>query len=321
VAGDAGVTISGARTPAEARLGDITFVVGPEDRAAWRASRASAAFVSGDVGPTDRPLVRVAEPLVAFARIVLRFRAPPPAAHPTARVHPTARLGPGTTVGPHAVVGAGATIGAGTTLHAGVTVGPSCRVGDDAVLHPGVVLYAECVVGNRVVIHARATVGADGFGYRTRDGRHEKVPHLGRVEIGDDVEIGPGATIDRGTFGATRIGGGSKLHGLVMVAHNCRLGRHNVLAAQAGVAGSSETGDHVTLGRRAGVVDHVRLGDRVAVADRAAVIGTLPAGARVAGFPGRPEEEVARYSVELDGVPELVEDLRRIKTHLRPTMS
>src|SRR5262249_1469007 len=153
----------------------------------------------------------------------------------------------------------------------------------------GAVLYDDCKIGDRAVVHANAVIGADGFGYRLHDGRHVKVPQLGWVEVEDDVEIGAGSTIDRGTFGPTRVGTGTKSHALVMVAHNCRIGRHNVLAAQVGIAGSSTTGDHVVMAGQAGVIDHIQVGDRVAVGAQGAVMKNVPAGARVHGCPARPE--------------------------------
>ena len=205
---------------------------------------------------------------------------------PTAHVHATAILGPGTSVGAFAVIGAGATVGENTAVHAGAVVGRFCTLGRDCVLHPGVVLYDDCALGDRVRVHAGATLGADGFGYRTRHGRHVKVPQLGWVEVADDVEIGAGSTIDRGTFGPTRVGAGTKLGGLAQVGHNCQVGRHNLLAGQVGLAGSCATGDGVGLADRVGLADHVRVGAGAAVAAGSGVTGNVPAGTRVRQLPG-----------------------------------
>ena len=154
------------------------------------------------------------------------------------------------------MVGEGAVLGARCQIHAGAFVGRDCRLGDDVVLHPHAVLYDDCTLGHRVIIHANAVIGADGFGYRTQNGRHVKVPQLGRVEIGDDVEIGACTTIDRGTFGPTRIGAGTKIDNLVMIAHNCQIGRHNLLVSQVGIAGSCTTGDYVVMAGQSGMADH-----------------------------------------------------------------
>ncbi len=318
--GDADVAISNARPIPDARPGDITFADEDRQLEAWHRSAASAAVVPLTAAAAPRPVIRVPDPLAAFTRIVQAFRgrptAPPRGIHPTAVVDPSARLCDGVTIGPHAVVGEGAEVGANARLHAGVVVGRGCRLGADVVLHPHVVLYDDCVLGDRVVVHANAVLGADGFGYRLRDGRHERVPHVGWVEVEDDVEIGAGSTIDRGTFGPTRIGAGTKIDNLVMVAHNCRIGRHNILAGQVGLAGSAATGDFVVMAGQAGAVDHVRIGDRAVVGARAAVLDDVPADGRVLGYPARPAGPVKRAWVALEHLPEIRKDVKRIKDSL-----
>src|SRR5207249_6229500 len=179
----------------------------------------------------------------AFVTIARHLHArpepPPHGIDPLARVHATAMVGPEASVDAFAVVGAGSVVGARCRLHSGAIVGRDCRLGDDVTLHPHAVLYDRTVIGHRVTLHANSVIGADGFGYRFQDGRHVKVPQLGWVEVGDDVEVGACSTIDRGTFGPTRIGAGTKIDNLVMIAHNCQIGRHNVLVSQMGMAGSS----------------------------------------------------------------------------------
>ena len=151
------------------------------------------------------------------------------------------------------MVGEGSVLGARCRLHSGVVVGRNCRLGDDVVLHPHVVLYDGTILGNRVIVHANAVLGADGFGYRFQGGRHVKMPQFGSVEIGDDVEIGAGTTIDRGTFQATRIGAGTKIDNLVQIGHNCQIGKHNLFVSQVGIAGSCSTGDYVVMAGQVGV--------------------------------------------------------------------
>src|SRR5262249_52828282 len=150
-------------------------------------------------------------------------------------------------------------LGARCHVHPHVVIGRGCKIGDDVVLYPGCVIYDGTVLGDRAIIHANAVLGADGFGYRFQAGKHVKVPELGHVEVGDDVEIGACTTIDRGTFQATRIGTGTKIDNLVMIAHNCRIGRHNMLVSQVGIAGSCNTGDHVVMAGQVGVADHVTI--------------------------------------------------------------
>ncbi len=320
VLGDGDLPIEDARVLTDARAGDITFVDGEKHAAAWHASPASAAVAPASIPVNGRPLIRVRDPLMAFAEIVQHLRARPPApagqVHPTAAVHPTARLAPGVSVGPFAVVGEGTSVGANSTLHAGVVAGRGCRIGADVVLHPRVVLYDDTALGDRVIVHANAVLGADGFGYRPQNGRHVKVPQLGWVEIEDDVEIGAGSTIDRGTFGPTRVGAGTKIDNLVMVGHNCQIGRHNILAAQVGLGGSTVTGEYVVMGGQVGVADHVRIGERTMIGGKGGVIMDAPANARLIGFPARPELLGKRIWVTLEHLPEMRRDLKRVKEHL-----
>ena len=326
VVGDADVPISDARPADDARPGDITLVGRVEGVVAWRTSRASAAVVPAardaaraGLRACGRPVIRATDPQAAFDRIARRLHHPPvvpPVVHPSAAVHPSARLGSAATVGPFVSVGAGAVIGAGAELHAGAVVGRGCRVGDGAVLHPGAVLSDGCVVGDRATVHAGAVLGADGFGYRTRGGRHAKVPHVGWVEVGGDVVVGAVSTIDRGTFGPTRVGTGTTIGNLVMVAHNCQIGRHNTLSAQAGIAGSCTTGDGVAVGPQAGVVNGIRIGDGTTVRAQSGVVRDVPAGQRLAGFPARPEEEVAAEHEALRELPELITEVEQIAASL-----
>jgi UDP-3-O-[3-hydroxymyristoyl] glucosamine N-acyltransferase len=195
-------------------------------------------------------------------------------------------------------------------------IGRFCQIGDDVVLYPNVVLYDGTVLGNRVIIHGNAVLGADGFGYRLQNGRHVKVPQLGHVEIGDDVEIGACTTIDRGTFQATRIGAGTKIDNLVQVAHNCQIGRHNLLVSQMGIAGSSSTGDYVVAAGQVGIVDHVHIGDRVIIGGQAGVTKDVPAGQHILGSPATPERDQKRIMMSLEKLPEIRRELRRIKQHL-----
>jgi UDP-3-O-[3-hydroxymyristoyl] glucosamine N-acyltransferase len=320
VLGDADRPISNARTLADAQPGDITFVEDDKHLGAWHASRASAAVVPVSVPVNGRPIIRVGDPLMAFVSIVRHLRGRPapsgPAIDPTAHVHPTAVLGTGVCVGPFGVVGEGTRIGPNTSLHAGATVGRFCTLGADVTIYPRAVLYDDCRLGDRVIVHANAVIGADGFGYRFQNGAHVKVPHLGWVEIEDDVEVGAGTTIDRGAFGATRIGAGTKIDNLVMIGHNCRIGRHNILAGQVGIAGSCTTGDYVVMAGQVGIADHLTIGDRATIGAQSGVMKDVPPDTRVMGYPARPEIEQKRIYVLEERLPEFRKDLRRIKDHL-----
>jgi UDP-3-O-[3-hydroxymyristoyl] glucosamine N-acyltransferase len=320
VLGDGDLPIANARTLADAQPGDITFVEHEKHLHAWHASRASAAIVPGGVPVNGRPIIRVADPLMAFARVVQQLRGRPtvaePSISPAAYVHPAAKLGLGVTVGPFTVIGEGTEVGANSVLHPGAVVGRFCKLGQGVTLHPHAVLYDDCVLGNCVTVHANAVIGADGFGYRTQDGRHVKVPQLGWVELEDDVEVGAGSTIDRGTFGPTRIGAGTKIDNLVMVGHNCNIGRHNLLCSQVGIAGSCTTGDYVVMAGQVGVADHLTIGDQVVIGAKSGVSGHIPAKSQILGYPATAHMEQVRIWSCLGALPEMRKDVSRIKKHL-----
>jgi len=320
VHGDGSVAIHAARPLGEAQPGDITFVVDDKYAAQLPGSRASAAVVPACVGPNGIPLIQVKDPLDAFIVIVRHMRggaaAKPHGVDPRAFVHPTAIVGEGASIFPFASVGEGAVLGARCCIHSGAVVGRHCMLGDDVTLYPNAVLYDDCILGKRVIIHANAVIGADGFGYRLQGGKHVKVPQLGRVEIGDDVEIGACTTIDRGTFEATRVAEGTKIDNLVQVAHNCQIGKHNLFVSQLGIAGSSSTGDYVVVAGQVGIADHVHIGAGAVIGAQAGVTKDVPAGQRVLGCPAMPERDQKRILVTLEKLPEMRKELRRIVQHL-----
>ena len=320
VVGDADLTVRAARPLGEAQAGDITFIEDDKHAPLLHNCRASAAVVPSSLPPNGMALIQVPDPLSAFATIVRHLHGrPEPRPHgvdPLASVHPTATVGTDASIFPFAVVGEGTVIGARCRLHSGAMIGSHCRLGDDATIHAGAVLYDGTVVGNRTIIHANAVLGADGFGYRLHDGRHVKVPQLGHVEIGDDVEIGACTTIDRGTFQATRVGAGTKIDNLVQVGHNCQIGKHNLFVSQMGIAGSSSTGDYVVIAGQVGIVDHIHIGARAMIGAQAGVIKDVPDGLRVLGSPARPERDQKRILMTLDRLPDMRRDVQRIKQHL-----
>ena len=321
VDGDPDLPVQAARTLREAQPGDITFLEDDKHLSQLHASQASAAVVGPNVPANGKTLLRVADPLAAFIAIVQKLSGVPAEEHapgidPSARIHPAAQVSPDACIGPFVSVGEGSVVGPRCRLHAGVIVGRYCRLGEDVTLYPHVVLYDGTVLGNRVIIHANAVIGADGFGYRTQQGRHVKVPQLGHVEIGDDVEIGACTTIDRGTFGATRVGVGTKIDNLVMIGHNCQIGRHNLLVSQVGIAGSCTTGDYVVMAGQVGIADHIAVGDRAILGAKCGVAKDVPVGQRMLGTPATPDKEQMRMMMSLERLPEMRKDIRRIKEHL-----
>jgi UDP-3-O-[3-hydroxymyristoyl] glucosamine N-acyltransferase len=321
LSGDPEFVVHAARPLGEAQPGDITFIEDDKHAHHLDQCRASAVVVpAGLPVPAGLAALRVEDPLAAFVTIVRQLHGreepPPSGIDPRAVVHPGARIGPDPTIHPLAVVGDGTVIGARCRIHSSAVIGRHCRLGDDVVLYPNAVLYDGCILGNRVTIHANAVIGADGFGYRFHEGRHVKVPQLGHVEIGDDVEIGACTTVDRGTFQATRVGDGTKIDNLVQVGHNCHIGKHNLLVSQMGIAGSSSTGDYVVIAGQVGIADHIQIGDRVQIGAKAGVMKDVPSGQRMLGTPATPEREQKRIVMSLQKLPELRRELRRLKQHL-----
>jgi UDP-3-O-[3-hydroxymyristoyl] glucosamine N-acyltransferase len=208
----------------------------------------------------------------------------------------------------------GVTVGAGASIGAGVFLGRDVQVGAESILHPRVTVYPGARIGNRVVIHAGSVIGSDGFGYVFAEGRHHKFPQLGQVIIEDDVEIGSNTTVDRGSLGNTVIGEGTKIDNLVQIAHNVRIGRHCVIAAQTGISGSVEIGDYVVMGGQVGVGDRVRIEDQAVIGAQAGIPTgkVVRRGSAMWGTPARPMSEFKKTYAQLVNLPNLAKKVREL---------
>jgi len=229
--------------------------------------------------------------------------------HSTAVIAASAKVDPGAHIGPHCVVGERVKIGAGAVLQGGNFVGDDCKLDTEVNLFPNVVIYPETEIGKRVRIHAGTVVGSDGFGYVQDHGVHLKVPQIGNVIIGDDVEIGANVTIDRGALGATIIGRGTKIDNLVQIAHNVEIGEGSLVISQVGIAGSTKLGKYVVLAGQVGFAGHLKIGDRVTVAAQSGVMTDIPDGETWLGSPAQPDRKTKRQMIAIQHLPEL---LRRV---------
>lgn len=236
----------------------------------------------------------------------------PSAIHHTAVLGRGASLGDDVAIGPYAVIGNGASIGNGSTIEAHVVVGDGVRVGNDCHLFPGVTLYAGSELGARVIAHAGVRIGGDGYGYVFAGNAHQKIPHVGRCLIHDDVEIGANTTIDRGSIDDTVIGAGTKIDNLVQIGHNCRVGRMCLVMSQVGLAGSTKVGDGVILAGQVGVGGHLEIGDRARLGGQSGVFGDVPAGETWSGYPARPHRESLRATAALFKLSGLLKRLERL---------
>ncbi len=270
---------------------------------------AIAVVVAEKVESLDCAQIIVANPHQAFATIVAKFRPPieldsidtEPHIDATANVHPTAHIGGGTKIGARTLIGPG------------VVVMSRCQIGDDCVLHANTTLYEYTRVGDRVVIHSGTVLGANGFGYRQENGKHIPTSQLGYVDVHADVEIGAGVTIDRGSYGATTIGEGTKIDNQVQVGHNCQIGKHNLLCSQVGIAGSCSTGDYVIMAGQVGLADHVHVNDRVIIGAQAGVMEDLEEGKVYLGSPCAPQRETMQVWAVTRKLPELRRDLKQLR--------
>jgi UDP-3-O-[3-hydroxymyristoyl] glucosamine N-acyltransferase len=287
--GDGDLDITRVAGIEDAGPGDLTFLANPKYAPLVAQTGASAIILANDAPAAPCAMLRASNPYRSFAdalRVLGRNELPPPGIHPSAVVAPDADLGDDVSIGPLAVVGDRAEIGSRTVLHAHVVIGPGVRVGPDCILHTRVSVRDRCVLGARVIVQDGAVIGGDGFGFVTdSDGHHHKIPQQSIVVVEDDVEIGANTTIDRPAVGETRIGRGSKIDNLVMIAHGVQIGEGTILAAQVGIAGSSKLGRGVILAGQVGVAGHIDIGDRARATAQTGIPNSVDAGALVSGYP------------------------------------
>jgi len=320
IVGDSAVEIRGVAGIREALAGDITFLANTRYESYLLETRASAVICSREPRVSEVPLLKVDNPYLAFQRIVRLFRPelhrPQPGIHPTAVVAADAMLGEGVSIGAHCVVESRAELGKNVVLMPGCYIGEAARIGDDSVFYPGVVLREECEVGERCRVPPNAVIGADGFGFAFDNGRYQKIPQVGNVVVGNDVEIGANSTIDRATTDSTRIGDGTKIDNLVQIGHNVVIGKHGIVVAQVGISGSTELEDYVTIGGQAGLVGHIRVGRGAQVGAQSGVSKSVPEGAVVFGYPAMPISLFKRVHAFIQRLPQLFQRTKQIEERL-----
>lgn len=281
--GDPNIEITGVASLAEAGPEDVTFFSDPRYAAQLRKTRAAAVFVPLDLTEsTHAAQIRVSNPSRAFEQIVLQLAPKPiefaPGIHPTAVVDSTAKLGARVSVQPYAVIEPGVQIGDETMIGAGSYVGHGSVLGSACKIYPHVTIRERVQIGACVIIHSGAVIGADGFGFELVDGRQQKIPQVGIVQIDDDAEIGANTTIDRARFGRTWIQQGVKIDNLVQIAHNVVVGKNSVIAAQTGISGSTRIGEKVMIAGQVGVVGHLEIGDNTIIAAQSGIPKSVSGG-------------------------------------------
>jgi UDP-3-O-[3-hydroxymyristoyl] glucosamine N-acyltransferase len=319
VRGDPAIRIHGIATLEQAGPHQLSFLTHPRYRKSAETTRAAAVLVGPASGLAGHALLEVSQPQLALAQLLELFHppcAPPPGVSPDARLGRGVELGQAVSVGPFAVIGDQCVVGNHAVIGAGCVLGEGCHVGSQTVLHPRVVLYAGTRLGERCLIHAGVVLGGDGFGFVRDKTGHRKVIQAGCVVVEDDVEIGSNSTVDRATLGETRVGRGSKIDNLVMIAHGVELGADSLLAGQSGIAGSTRLGAGSILAGQAGVAGHLELGAEVRVAAKSAVFDDLAAGAFVAGIPAVAHLRWKRSSAMLERLPLLRRQVRELQVRL-----
>jgi UDP-3-O-[3-hydroxymyristoyl] glucosamine N-acyltransferase len=302
----------------EAGPGQVTFLANPKYARFVQASNAEAVIAKEPVEGARTRFLLADNPYLAFARAVEIFHPAtrlPAGISPLASVHPTAQIGRDVTISPFAVVEEGASVGDRTVLYAGVFLGKGARVGENCLLYPNVVLYQDVRVGAGVILHAGCVIGSDGFGFVPTPEGYRKIPQVGTVEIGDDVEIGANTTIDRAALGVTRVSRGTKLDNLVQVGHNVEIGEDTVIAAQTGISGSCRIGRRVMIGGQVGLAGHLEVGDGVMLGAKSGVPASLDASeSRVwSGIPVMPHRTWLRLARLLPKLPDLFRRVRRLE--------
>ncbi|MEO5720612.1 MAG: UDP-3-O-(3-hydroxymyristoyl)glucosamine N-acyltransferase [Chthoniobacterales bacterium] len=314
--GDPALVIGGAASLAEAKQGEITFFANPKYVAQLRTTHASAVFVPLTLKESIAAAqIRVADPEQAFQQIALKFAPLPieyePMIHPSAVIGANVQFGDRVSIQPHAVIERGSTIGDDTVIGAHAYIGHECVIGAQCLIYPHATIRERSLIGARVIIHSGAVVGADGFGFEIKDGRHVKIPQIGIVQIDDDVEIGANTTIDRARFGRTWIQAGAKIDNLVQIAHNVVIGKHALIASQAGIAGSTRVGDYVMLGGQSGLTGHIEVGARVIIGAKAGVSKNIPPDSGI--WWGIPATPIRKAQERLAWVNRLGQFFERVK--------
>jgi UDP-3-O-[3-hydroxymyristoyl] glucosamine N-acyltransferase len=304
----------------EAQPGDITFVANSKYFPLVEKTKASAIICPEHFTAEGHTLIQTGNPSLSFAKVVPLFmeEPPPPARgiHPTAIIGPDVVLGNDVSVGPYTVIEREAHIGARTVIGSQCFIGYRASVGQDSLIYPNVSIRERVAIGSRVIVHCGTVIGSDGFGFVNIEGRHEKIPQVGTVEVCDDVEIGANVTIDRARFDKTVIGAGTKIDNLVQIAHNVRIGEHCLIVAQVGISGSDIIEDRVVLAGQAGLAGHLTVGEGAIVAAQAGVVSSIPPHTMVSGYPAKPHQTAKRINAHIQRLPVYVKKLSELQKQI-----
>ncbi len=315
VIGNGDAVIEDVKGLAEAGRQDISFAVDPYTEYLPQV-HAGAVIVEKEVPAGDNTLIVVENPRLAFSQLLVLFHPRQSVAsgiHPTAIIDDSAVIGKDTAVMAYAVIGKHVKIGDNCTIYPSVFIGDNVTIGSGTTIYPGAVIHENCVLGQRDVIRAHAVIGGEGFGFATENGKHTRIPQIGNVEIGDDVEIGACTCIDNATLGSTKVARGTKVDNLVHLGHNVEIGEDCFIIAQTGIAGSTKAGNHVIFAGQTGCTGHITIGDNAVFAGKTGITGNIKGGQIYAGFPARPHMEWSRTQVYLKHLPEMAKTIKALE--------
>ncbi len=322
--GDVSAAIYSAADIMSAQAGQVTQLTNNRYAAHIKDCTASACIVGEGVSvenvPATMTLLVSADPEISFIKAVQLLH--PGSVYgrtiaPQAVIADSVMLGAELHIGPYAVIGEQASIGDGSEILAGVYIGNNVKIGRHCRIYPYAVIYDDVVVGDNVIIHSGAVIGADGFGYKFRNHEHVKVPQVGNVVIGDNVEIGANTCIDRGALGSTTIGSGSKIDNLVQIGHNNKIGKNVIMCGQTGISGSCNIEDYAILAGSSGVADHVTIGRGAVVMARSGVAGDIEAGKQVFGSPAKDKKTAYKEQIALSKLPELLKKVKVLEEKIQ----
>jgi UDP-3-O-[3-hydroxymyristoyl] glucosamine N-acyltransferase len=322
VVGDGTARITGLNGIKQAKAGDLTFAGSRQYLPYVDTTGASAILVNPEVVSSSRTLIHVKDPYPAFVKVIHACAADAGARHPTG-IHPSVVLGRNVLLGrevgidAHVRIADDAAIGDGVVLYANVYIGRGSRIGAHTIVYPNVTIRDGVTVGARCIIHSGTVLGSDGFGFAPVEGAWFKIPQLGNLIVGDDVEIGANSAVDRATFGSTVIGRGTKIDNLVQIGHNVEIGEHCVISGMSGVAGSATMGNHVTVAAQVGIGDHVEIGDGVTIGARSGVTQSISPGRVVSGFPAMDHQLALRVLAGLRHLPQIPCRIRELERRIQ----
>lgn len=321
VDGDGSVTVRSVATLEEAVEGQVSFLSNPKYESQLAVTRASAVLVRPDIQVSRQMnLLRTPDPYAAVTAAIVRLhgyrRHPRWGLSEKAFVAPTARIGNNPSIAPGVHIDDDVLIGANATIYPGVYIARGTQIGNNVTLFPNVVIYESCILGHNVTVHAGTVIGEDGLGYAPVKDKWVKIPQIGNVVVGDDVEIGPNCTIDRATLGSTVIGSGTKFSNLIAIGHGTKVGEDCMFVAQVGLAGSVTVGRHVTIAGQAGVVGHINIGDDAIIGAKAGVSNSVEGGTTVLGQPAIPINDCKRQMAIIQQLPKLKNEIKRMRSEL-----